>query len=96
MRVRYRDCTDASARVDFGDCSIVQQRDAIPEQISSRRLDKQSALADRKFGFGANAEKSRGFVSEAVSMLGCETFKRSPFLTAVADKLPFILADRTA
>jgi hypothetical protein len=96
MRVRYRDRTDAAARVHFGDCSIVQQRDAIPEQISGRRLHKQRALADRKFGFGANAEKSRRFFFDTVSMIGCETFKCSPFLTAVADKLPFILANPTA
>jgi hypothetical protein len=95
MRMRYRDRTDAAAGVDLCDCSIVQQCDAIPEQIPSRRLHKQSALADSKFGFGANAEKSRRFFFETVSMIGCQTVKRGPFLAAMAYKLPFILANRT-
>ncbi len=80
---------------DFRDCSIVQQRNAIPEQISGRRLHKQSALADGKFGLGANAEELRRFFFETVLMIGCETFKCGPFLAAMPDKLPFILANRT-
>ena len=33
----------------------VEKRDAIPEQISSVRLQEQSALAYRKFRFGARS-----------------------------------------
>jgi hypothetical protein len=93
--MRYRDCADPAARVDVRDCSIVQQRNAIPEQISGRRLHKQSALPDGKFRLCANAEELRRFFFETVLMIGCETFKCGPFLAAMADKLPFILANRT-
>lgn len=95
MRMRYRDRTDPAARIDFGDCSIVHQRNAIPEQISGRRFHKQSALADGKFRLGANAEELRRFFFETVLMIGCETFKCCPFLAAMPDKLAFILANRT-
>jgi hypothetical protein len=91
--MRYRDRANPTARVDFRDCSLVQKRDAIPEQISGRRLHKQSALADSKFGLGADAQKVRRFFFETVSMIGSETGKCGPFLATVADKLPFIPAN---
>jgi hypothetical protein len=59
-------------------------------------LHKQSALADGKLGLCANTEKLRRFFFETVLMIGCETFKRGPFLAAMTHKLPFILANRTA
>src|SRR5215470_18608453 len=96
MRMRYRDRADPAARVYFCDCSIVQQRDAIPEQISRWRLQEQRSLADGKFGFGANAEKSVRFFFETVSMIGCETFQCGPFLPAMVNKLPFVLTNRAA
>jgi hypothetical protein len=94
--MRYRDRADAAARVDLRDCSIVQQRDAIPEQISRWGLHKQSALADGKFGLGANAKEVPRFFFKTVLMIGCEAFECGPFLAAMAHKLPFILANRTA
>src|SRR4030095_4373353 len=62
MRMRNRDGADASADVYLGDCLVVQQRDAVPEQISSGRLQKQSALTDCKFRFSADAKKQWRFL----------------------------------
>jgi len=70
MRMRNRDCADAAACVYLGDCFVVQQRDAIPEQISFGRLQKQSALANRKFRFNADSEKPRRFIFNAIVMSG--------------------------
>jgi len=70
MRMRNRHGTDAAACVYLGDCLVVQQRDAIPEQISSGRLQKQSALAYRKFRFGADSENLRHFIFNAIVMSG--------------------------
>ena len=69
MRMRNRDGADAAACVYLGDCLVVQQRDAIPEQISSWRLEKQSPLADRKFRFRADAQKQRRFIFETIVMI---------------------------
>jgi hypothetical protein len=69
MRMRNRDGADAAACVYLGDCLVVQQRDAIPEQISSGRLEKQSALAYRKFLFSADAQKQWRFIFEAIVMI---------------------------
>ena len=85
MRMRYRDRTESATSVDLRHCSIVQQHDAIPEEISSRRLHQQSALADSEFGLGANAWKSRRLFFETVSMIGRETLERRPFLAAMTD-----------
>ena len=96
MRVRNRDGADAAACVYLGDCFVVQQRDAIPEQISSRRLQKQSALAYRKFRFCADAQKLRRFILEAVVMISLSSLERRPFLASVTNELPFVFANWTA
>src|SRR5947208_16026942 len=70
----------------------VEKRDAIPEQISSVRLQEQSALAYRKFRFGADPQKAWRFLFEPVVMISRQPFERRPFLASVTNKLPFILA----
>src|SRR5207247_9629455 len=67
--------------------------DAIPEQIASERLQKQSTLAYRKFRFGADPQKTWRFFFETVAMISRQAFERRPFLASVTNKLPFILAD---
>src|SRR6266581_1110416 len=96
MGMRNRDGADAATCVYLGDCFVIQQRDAIPEQISSRRLEKQSSLANRKFRFSADAQKLRRFIFDAVVMISRKAFERRPFLAGVTDELPFILANWTA
>jgi hypothetical protein len=59
-------------------------------------LQEQSALTYRKFRFGADAEKLRRFVFEAVAMIGHQPFERRPLLAFVTNKLPFIFANWTA
>ena len=84
---------DTAARVDFGNGLFVEESDAIPEQISSGRLQKQRTLAYRKFRFGADPQKAWRFLFETVVMISRQLFERRPFLASVANKLPFILAD---
>src|SRR6266481_6200321 len=85
MRMRNRDGADAATCVYLDDCFVIQQRDAIPEQISSRRLEKQSALSDRKFRFCTDAQKLRRFLLDAVVMISRKAFERRPFLAGVTD-----------
>src|SRR6478672_6052687 len=79
MRMRNRDGADAAACVYLSDRFVVQQRDAVPEQISSGRLQKQSALAYGKFRFGTDAQNLRRFILEAIVMIHREPFERRPF-----------------
>src|SRR4030095_14759579 len=93
MRMRNRDGADAAACAYLGECFVVQQRDAIPEQISSGRLQKQSALTYRKFRFGADSQKPRRFLFETIMVVSRKAFERRPFLAGVTDELPFIFAN---
>src|SRR5438128_3702919 len=93
MRMRNGDGVDAPARVHFRDRFVVQQRNAIPEEISAGRLQEQCALTDGKFRFGADPEKLRRFVFEAVMMIYRQLFERRPLLTSVTNELPLIFAD---
>ena len=83
---------DAAARVHLGNGVVVEESDAIPEQIASERLQKQSTLAYRKFRFGADPQKAWRFLFEPVVMISRQPFERRPFLASVTNKLPFILA----
>jgi hypothetical protein len=91
--MRDRNGAKAAARVHLGDGLFVQQSNAIPEQISSWRLQEQSALAYRKFRFGADSEKPWRFLFESIVMISRQPFERRPFLASVTNKLPFILAN---
>jgi hypothetical protein len=59
-------------------------------------LQEQCALADGKFGFGADPQKVRRFVFNTVMMIGGQTFECRPRLAIVTNELPFIFADWAA
>ena len=56
-------------RVDFDSGLVVKKSDAIPEQISAGRLQKQSTLSYRKFRFSANPQKAWRFFFETALMI---------------------------
>ena len=95
MGMGDRDATYAAPIVDFRSGFIVEESNAIPKQISSGRLLKQSALANRKFRFRSDAQKPRRFILEAIVMIRSEPFKCRPFLAHVTDELPFVFANWT-
>src|SRR5262249_33954072 len=80
----------------LGDCLVVQQSNAIPEQISSGRFEEQGALAYRKFRLGSDSQKSRRLLFDMVVMISRQLLERRPFLAGVTDELPFIFANWTA
>jgi hypothetical protein len=59
-------------------------------------LHEQSALAYREFRLRADPQKMWRFLFKAVVMVSRQPFERRPFLAAVTNKLPFILANWTA
>src|ERR1700738_4684085 len=46
MRVRHRDAVQAAPRVDGGDALVIDEAEAVPQEVAARRLDEQRALAD--------------------------------------------------
>jgi hypothetical protein len=59
-------------------------------------LQKQSALAYRKFRLGADSEKDRRALFHAIVMISPQSLEGRPFLTTVTHELPFIVANWTA
>src|SRR6266536_1510277 len=93
--MRNRDRANTAARVHFADGFLVQQCNAIPEQISAGGLQEQCALADGKFRLRADPQKSCRFLFKAVVMISRQTFERRPFLATMTHKLPLIFANWT-
>jgi hypothetical protein len=58
-------------------------------------LQKQSALAYRKFRFCSDTQKLGRFIVVAIVMIRREPFEHGPFLASVTDELAFILANWT-
>ena len=96
MRMRNRNGADAAARVRPRRWFRRPAMRCNPRADFLRRLQKQSALAYRKFRFGADPQKARRFFFEAVVMISRQPFERRPFLAGVTNKLPFIFANWTA
>src|SRR3546814_17274172 len=74
---------------------VIDQRDAVPQQVAARRTHQQRALADREAWLGADAEQAFGLRFDAVAMRVAQRFERGPLLPAAADVLALVLADRT-
>jgi hypothetical protein len=94
--MRDRDRPNTSARPDFRDRVVLEQRNAIPQQISCGRLHQQSALSNGEFRFRSDAEKLRRLFFDTVAMMPRQLLQRRPPLPVVANELPFVLADRTS
>src|SRR6266511_2857727 len=94
--MRDRNRAEAAARVHLGDGFVVQQRDTVPEQISTGRLYEQCTLPNSKFRFGADPQEAWRFLFEAVVVISRQPFEGRPFLASVTNKLPFILTNWTS
>src|SRR5205807_10620943 len=94
--MRDRDRPNASARLDLRDRLVVEQRNAIPQQISCGRRHKESALGNGEFRFRSDAEKLRRLFFEPVVMMQRQLLQRRPLLPAMTNELPFVLANRTS
>src|ERR1700736_1752854 len=52
MRVRHRDAMEAAPCADGGDALVIDESDAVPEEVAVGRLDEQRALADTDWRIG--------------------------------------------
>src|SRR5690606_4461429 len=75
---------------------VVDQGDAVPEQVAAGRTHQQRALADREARLGTDPEQAFGLRLDAVAVRAAQRLERGPLLPAAADVLALVLADRAA
>ena len=93
VRVRDRDPGEAAAPLHFGGGLLVEERDAVPEQVRAAIRDEQGALPDRERRLGADADEA-GVVADPVASLGAQLGERRPTLAALGHVLTRVGADR--
>ena len=94
VRMRDRDRGEAALAVDALDELVVEERDAVPEDVAGRALDEQRALADRERRRAADAEHA-AVVADVGLVVVDEVLPAQPDLPVVVrDVLPRVLADR--
>src|SRR5712691_11881429 len=59
MRVRHGDAVEAAPRADCRDAAVIDESEAVPEDVAGGRLDEQPALADTDRGIGADPGETR-------------------------------------
>ena len=87
---------DSQDQVDPSFDFIIEERDAIPEKISSGQLKEQRALANRELWLGADPKQLGRLFLEPVVMIRGELFHRGPCLSLMTNVLPFVSADRAS
>src|SRR5690242_14112092 len=79
--------------MDACDGCVVNQRNAIPQQIARGRFNQQRALADGESRRGSKASQSRLFGLTGVGVRFAQVFQRGPRLSIESHVLPFIAAN---
>src|SRR5579862_8369491 len=91
--MRYRDGVQSAKPVDQGDRGVIDQRDAVPQDIPLRCANEQSALADREPRLRADPDEPRLVLAESVVVRNPEPLERCPRLALWRDVLALVFAD---
>jgi hypothetical protein len=91
--MRDGDCGNAALRLDLAGGLVVEQRDAVPEQVRALPRDEEGALADRERRLRSDPDEP-GVVANPVAVVGAELGERRPALALGRDVLARVLADR--
>jgi hypothetical protein len=91
--MRNRNGVQSAKPVDQGDRGVIDQRDAIPQDIPLRCAKEQSALADREPGLRANSYEPRLVLADSVVVRNPEPLERCPRLALGWNILTLFLAD---
>src|SRR5262249_8800003 len=94
VRVRDRDLRDPAQLLDPRDRRLVDQPDAVPEEVAFGRLDQEGPLADAELRLGIDRVEPLFFLLDRVPVRPAEALERRPLLTVRADVLPLVLANR--
>jgi hypothetical protein len=96
VRVRDRDRIEAARRPDVRADLVVEERDAVPQDVPAGRADEQRALADREARLAADPDEPRRLLADLGAVVTAELVERRPALAVPADVLALVLADGTA
>jgi hypothetical protein len=96
VRVRDGDGGQPAKALDGLDGRVVDQRDAIPEDVAAGGLNEQGPLADAELRLSADSGQVWLFRPDLVHVIGSQLVESRPLLTAPADVLTLVLADGTA
>src|SRR5258705_13516680 len=91
--MRNGDGVHPAKPVDQGDRGVIDQRDAIPQDIPLRCAKEQCALADGELRLRADADEAWLVLAEAVVVRNPEPFQRCPRLPPGRDVLALVFAD---
>ena len=91
--MRNRNGVQSAKPVDQGDRGVIDQRDAIPQDIPLRCAKEQSALADRELRLRADPDEPRLVLAESVVVRNPEPLERCPRLALGWNVLAFVFAD---
>src|SRR5207245_4271792 len=89
------DSVKATALFDCGNALLVDEPEAIPEEVAGRRLDQESPLSDPNWRIAADAGEAGLEVADFdVAAFRAQLGQRGPPLTLGWDVLALVLADR--
>ena len=94
VRVRDGDRSQPSGIRNRFDRFVVEQRDAVPEQIASGCPHQKRALPDRELRVRREAEQVGLFVRAPIAVALAKFAESSPLLPVEPDVLPLVQADR--
>src|SRR6185437_7628275 len=96
MRMRNGDADQAAKAFDEGDCGLVEQRDAVPQDVAFIGHHQKRALGDSEGGYRADTDEPRLVLLETVHGPACERLVRGPDLARRRHKLARLVTDLTA
>ena len=93
VRVADDDGFEPALRLDPGGCSVVEEREAVPEDVAVGGFDEDCALADGEFGGRDDGVEVwvRVDLGPGVGVLVCELGAGGPGLAAGRDILAWVL-----
>src|SRR4029079_10390781 len=74
----------------------IDERDAVPQDVATRRAQQQRALPDGELRHRTDADQAGLVLPVAVEMSARERIERGPLLPAGRDELTLVLTDRTS
>src|SRR4051794_32264909 len=93
--MRNRDPRETAERFDDGDGGLVDEGDAIPEEISVRCHDQQCPLANSESWRCFNTQKVALLLAKNIGISALHGVVRRPALAACRHILTFVLTDWT-
>ena len=92
MRVGDCDRGNTTQRLNPGDGVVIEEANAIPQNVTAAGLNQEPTLTDGELWFRPDAPNSRALLIERVAMRGSQILQSRPLLPLQSDELAFIFA----